>query len=63
MMKDKSYVVVNVECSRCKVQQKIHVASRSGYAPLVQGRVRCINCDHPFQVAVADEIISGPFPK
>lgn len=60
---DKSYVVVTVECSRCKVQQKIHIAARSTFARPADERIRCINCDHSFKVRVADKIVRGPFPK
>jgi hypothetical protein len=63
MVTDKSYIAVTVECSRCKVQQKIHIAARTEFAQLAGERVRWINCDHSFKVTVADKIIGGPFPE
>jgi hypothetical protein len=47
-MAEKGYVVVAVECSRCKVQQNVHIAARLGLVHPADERVRCINCDHFF---------------
>jgi hypothetical protein len=61
-MANEHYVVVTVECSRCKTQQKIHVDSRTGFPKLSDQTVSCIMCDNRFKVAVSDKIIRGPFP-
>ncbi len=56
------YVVMPVECPRCKTKQKIHVAVRTGPSQMADERISCMNCDNPFDVAVPDKIIRGPFP-
>jgi hypothetical protein len=61
-MADECFVVVRVECPRCKTKQKIHVAARSGPTVLADERIQCIQCDHHFNVRVLDKIIGGPFP-
>jgi hypothetical protein len=60
---DKRYVVMTVECPRCRIEQKVHVAVRVGFGQMGNERIQCINCDHPFKVTVADRIIRGPFPR
>lgn len=60
-MKIKEYVVMTVECPRCKTKQKVHVAARNG-AQSDGERIPCLNCDHSFKIAVSDRIVAGPFP-
>ena len=59
---DKDYDVIIVECPRCKVEQKVHVSARPPLGVTGNERVRCINCDHHFEVKIPDKIIRGPFP-
>ena len=61
-MTDKRFVVLLVECPRCKVRQKIHVAARPGPTVTTGEMVRCLNCDHYFEANVPDKIVDGPFP-
>jgi hypothetical protein len=60
-MKAKQYIVMKVECPRCKTMQKIHVHARNGNTK-GNDRIPCIQCDNHFEVAVADKIVGGPFP-
>jgi DNA-binding NarL/FixJ family response regulator len=53
---------MTIECPRCKVRQKIHVAMRSEVAPLASQYMFCINCKSEFDVKVPDKIVGGPFP-
>jgi hypothetical protein len=60
---DERYIVVTVECSRCKTRQKVHVNSQAGVLSMHGGQiVLCIKCDNAFKVTVSDRIIRGPFP-
>ena len=61
-MADERYVVMTVECSRCKTKQKVHVAARAGFAQMGDQTIRCIRCNTHFKVTVPDRIIRGPFP-
>jgi hypothetical protein len=61
-MADKRYVMVAVQCPRCKTKQKVHVAARPGFGLVENERISCINCNDHFKVAVPDRIIDGPFP-
>jgi phage FluMu protein Com len=61
-MADERYVVMTVECPRCKTKQKIHVATRTGFAQMGDQPIRCIRCNTHFKVTVPDRIIRGPFP-
>jgi hypothetical protein len=62
-MADERYVVMTVECSRCKTKQKVHVNTRPGLPPKIGDQtVPCIKCDIHFKVTVPDRIIRGPFP-
>ena len=60
-MKTKEYEVVVVECPRCKVQQKLHIAARAGLKFTGSEIISCINCDHQFKVTIPDKIVGGPF--
>jgi transposase-like protein len=60
-MKAMQYVVMIVECPRCKTEQKIHVAPRNG-AHKGNERISCLNCDNHFRVTVPERIVGGPFP-
>jgi transcription elongation factor Elf1 len=59
-MKTKEYIVMTVECPRCKTKQKIHLAARG--ASKNEDRIPCLNCDNRFEVTVPDRIVGGPFP-
>jgi phage FluMu protein Com len=61
-MADERYVVMTVECPRCKTKQKVHVAARTGGAQMGDQTIRCIKCDKDFDVMVTDKILRGPFP-
>ena len=56
------YVVMTVECSRCKTKQKIHVVLRTEPKPVGDQTIQCIQCDLNFNVTVPDKVIRGPFP-
>ena len=58
----KLYVVVTLECPRCKTQQKVHIAAGPGLRQTGGERISRINCDHHFKVTIPDRIIRGPFP-
>lgn len=60
-MTNERYVVIPVECPRCKTKQKVHVKA-TGISGMGEQTVRCIMCNDPFRVAVPDKIIRGPFP-
>jgi hypothetical protein len=56
------YVVVPVECPRCKTKQKVHIAARTGLSQMASEIIRCLNCDNHFVVTLPDRIVDGPFP-
>jgi hypothetical protein len=58
----KLYIVVTLECPRCKTQQKVHIAAGPGLRQTGGERISCINCDHHFKATIPDRIIRGPFP-
>jgi hypothetical protein len=58
----KLYVVLTLECTRCKTLQKVHIAARAGFGQTGGERVSCIKCDNHFKVTIPDRIIRGPFP-
>ena len=61
-MADEHYIVMTVECLRCKTKQKIHVAARSRFAQMGSQTIPCIKCEKDFDVMVPDKILRGPFP-
>jgi hypothetical protein len=61
-MSDKRYLIMTVECARCKTKQKIHIANRSEVAQKGDEKVPRINCHHRFEVKIPDKFIRGPFP-
>lgn len=61
-MASSHYVVVSVECPRCKTRQKLHVAAWTESARLESDRVPCINCGEHFKVMLPEKIVAGPFP-
>jgi hypothetical protein len=61
-MHGERYVVMTVECSRCKTKQKIHVALRTEPKQVGDQTIPCVQCDLDFNVTVPDKIIRGPFP-
>ena len=61
-MADEHYIVMTVECPRCKTKQKIHVSTSIGGAQMSDQKILCIQCGDHFEVAVPDKIIRGPFP-
>jgi hypothetical protein len=61
-MADDRYVIMTVECPRCKTKQKVHVAARTGFSQMGDQTIQCLRCDDHFKVTVPDRIIRGPFP-
>ena len=61
-MANEHYVVIMVECSRCKTKQKIHVSITLGGIEYGPQAIRCLKCDNHISVTVSDRIIDGPFP-
>jgi uncharacterized metal-binding protein YceD (DUF177 family) len=62
-MADERYVVMTVECSRCKTKQKVHVDTPTGLPPKIGDQtVPCVRCGDHFKVTLPDRIIRGPFP-
>jgi phage FluMu protein Com len=61
-MAHERYVLITVECPRCKTKQKIHVAITLGGTEYGPQSIRCLNCDNRVSVMVSDRIIDGPFP-
>jgi hypothetical protein len=57
------YVVMTAECRHCKTKQTVHVAACTGVGMIGNQTIRCINCDHQFDVMLPDKIVGGPFPK
>jgi hypothetical protein len=58
----KLYVVVTLQCPRCKTLQKVHIAAHAGFGQASGERISCIKCDNHFKVTIPDKIIRGPFP-
>jgi hypothetical protein len=58
----KLYVVVTLQCPRCKTLQKVHIAARAGFGQTGGEGILCIKCDNHFKVTIPDKIIRGPFP-
>ena len=61
-MAGERYVVMTVECPRCKTKQKVHVNARTGISQMGDQAIPCLKCDNHFDVMVPDKIIRGPFP-
>ena len=61
-MPDERYVVMTVECPRCKTKQKVHVNARTGPTHMGDQTIQCLKCDNYFKVTVPDRIVGGPFP-
>jgi len=61
-MTDTRYVVMTVQCSRCKTKQKVHVDSRAGFPKMDDQTVACLQCDNRFKVTIPEKIIRGPNP-
>jgi hypothetical protein len=61
-MADERYVVMMVECSRCKTKQKVHIVASTGGTQMVNQTIQCIKCSDHFRVTVPDRILRGPFP-
>ncbi len=59
---EKQYMVVTLQCPRCKTSQKVHIDARPGFNQTGGDRVSCINCDHRFKLTIPESIIRGPFP-
>jgi DNA-binding NarL/FixJ family response regulator len=51
---------MTIECPRCKVMQKIHVARPSVLQAGPQF-LSCLNCGSEFDVRLPDKIVGGPF--
>src|ERR1700688_3292766 len=58
----KRYVVVTLQCPRCKTRQEGHIVARARFGQAGGERISCINCDNHFKVLVPDKILRGPFP-
>jgi transcription elongation factor Elf1 len=56
------YIVMTVECPRCKTKQKVHVYTSIEGTQIGSQTILCIQCENPFKVTVPDKIIRGPFP-
>jgi hypothetical protein len=44
-MANDHYIVMTVECSRCKTKQKIHVSTSVGDGQAADQTIACLNCD------------------
>jgi hypothetical protein len=61
-MSENKYVVMAVECGRCKTKQKIHIANRIEIAQKGNERIPCVSCQYHFEVKLPNKFIRGPFP-
>jgi len=61
-MADEHYIVMTVECPRCKTKQKVHVAAQTGVVQMANQAIMCISCNKNFRVTVPEKILRGPFP-
>jgi hypothetical protein len=61
-MANDHYIVMTVECSRCKTKQKVHVSTSIGGGQMADQTIPCLNCSSYFKVTITDRIIRGPFP-
>jgi hypothetical protein len=61
-MANEQYVVMTVECSRCKTKQKVHVSTIIGGAQMGEQKISCLRCNNRFNVTVPEKILRGPFP-
>jgi DNA-binding NarL/FixJ family response regulator len=52
---------ITIECPHCRVEQKVHVAVRTGFAQEGSQNVSCINCHNEFDVTAPHKIVGGPF--
>jgi predicted Zn finger-like uncharacterized protein len=59
---EKDYVVVTLQCPRCKASQKVYIAANVKFGQAGGEKVSCINCDHHFKVTIPDRITGEPFP-
>jgi uncharacterized CHY-type Zn-finger protein len=56
-----SYVVIEVECTRCHHKQKVEVYEREKRAEMVEESVVCDVCKIPYNVMLPDKIVEGRF--
>ena|SRR5437016_10737183 len=49
-MADEHYIVMTVECPRCKTKQKVHVAASTGGPQMGDQTIPCIRCNKHFKV-------------
>jgi hypothetical protein len=56
------FIVIPVECPRCKVRQKVHVAARPDTKLIIDKTIQCLNCGNYFKANISDKIVAGPFP-
>jgi len=61
-MAEDLYVVMTVECQKCKARQTVHVAAPTGFGQMADQTIKCISCKQNFEVRVPDKIVAGPFP-
>jgi hypothetical protein len=61
-MANDRYVVKTVDCKYCETKQRVHIATSTGGAQMVDQTIQCIKCGNYFKVTVPDRIIRGPFP-
>jgi hypothetical protein len=62
VMANGRYFVMKVECVRCKMKQKIHIALRPDAASERMETIQCIQCNLFFRIPVPDRIVRGPYP-
>jgi hypothetical protein len=58
----KLFVVVTLQCPRCRIQQIAQIATRIGFGRASGEKTSCIHCGHHFKITIPDKIIRGPFP-
>jgi hypothetical protein len=59
---EKQYMVVTLQCPRCKTFQKVHIDARPGFEQTGGEKVSCLYCDHHFKLTIPEKIIRGPYP-
>jgi hypothetical protein len=56
------FVVVTLQCPRCRAQQIVDIATPLGFVQTSSEKASCIHCGHRFKVTIADKIMREPIP-
>jgi len=60
-MDDEPFVIMTLQCPRCKTKQSDEVACLNGLTQMVKQTILFLNCDNNFMVTLPNKVLRGPF--